>query len=242
MNVYILNIPSNTKRRYMCEGALFAMEFPFANVKHWVAIDDWCYKLTSDMLRDAIEDGFPAFQKYLDKGQQNEYNIGTFTQTWNYCRFWRHLIENNETAMLIQDDRKIKSTHSEMTEILENILEFDPEFMFMSLWSKGIEDKFLPIRWISDGSPIAHGIYACGACAGHIVTPKGAEWLIENVIGYFPPRVEYAVIGKCQTKPHFYTLADEDISLDHLVDNRDYLPGGIIGKDGDVRPIHTTSD
>ena len=243
MNVYILNIQSAEKRRYMCEGALFAMKFPFKNVKHWEAIDDWNYEFTSDMMRDAIKDGFPAFQQYLDKGQQNEYNIGTFTQTWNYCRFWRHLVDNNETAMLIQDDRKINAKYCEITGLLEAITEIDPEFMFMSLWSKGIEDQFLPMRWVSEELPIAHGIYACGACAGHIVSPQGAQWLIDNIIGYFPPRVEYAVLARCREKDHFYTLADEELNVDHLVtDNRDYLPGGIISEDGFVRPIHTTAD
>ena len=247
-DIYILNLRAEEKRRYMCEGALFAMQTPFHRLKQWVAIDDLNYQKTRDVLEDAIADGFPAFQSYLEKGQHNQYNITLYTQTWNYCRFWRHVVELGETVMIIQDDRKICTPYPALQEIVQDLSQFDPEFQFISLWCKQetMEEEDFPIRWISEGSPIAYGIFEGGACAGHIVTPKGAQWLIENVVGYFPPRVEYAVRALAHKKEHFYTLADERVNLDHLVpDKRDYLPGRIIdGKsaDGLVRSIESTSD
>ena len=134
MNVYILNLEVEQKRRYMCEGALFAMNAPFKRVKRWIAKDDFEYEKSSDVIRAAIRDGFPSFQSYLDKGQQNKDGIAIYTQTWNYCRFWRYLIENNETAMLIQDDRKLRSPYPRMLEIFEELISFDPNFQFLSLW------------------------------------------------------------------------------------------------------------
>lgn len=247
-DIYILNLRAEEKRRYMCEGALFAMQTPFDRLKHWSAIDDLNYQKTRDVLEDAIADGFPAFQSYLDKGQQNEYNITVYTQMWNYCRFWRYLVELGETAMIIQDDRRICTPYPALQKIVQDLREFDPKFQFLSLWCKhfAMNAADFPIRWISEGSPIAYGIFEGGADTGHIVTPKGAEWLIDNVIGFFPPRVEYAVRALCHKNAHFYTLADEDVNLDHLVpDNRAYLPGRILNSkssDGLVRSIHTTSD
>ena len=134
MNIYILNIQSQQKRRYLCEGGLFAMQTPFKQTKHWWAIDDDNFLTTREMCETAINDGFPVFQEYLDKGQHNEYGIAVFTQLWNYCRFWRHLIENNETAILIQDDRRMACTYPRLLEIYREVVKFDPDFQFMSLW------------------------------------------------------------------------------------------------------------
>ena len=257
MNVYILNLEVEQKRRYMCEGALFAMNAPFKRVKRWVAKDDFEYEKSSDVIRAAIRDGFPSFQSYLDKGQQNKDGIAIYTQTWNYCRFWRYLVENNETAMLIQDDRRLRVSYPRMLEIFQELISFDPDVEFLSLWCnqevahKSFSDR-LPFRFISEDSPIAYGIYENGACAGHIVTPTGAKVLLDIVPGFFPPRaehgarVEYAVSKQCVRRDHFYTLVDETQNITHLVaDNRSYLPPRIIsgkGPDGYVRPIHTTSD
>lgn len=248
MNVYILNLEVEQKRRYMCEGALFAMNTPFKRVKRWIAKDDWKYEKSSEVIHAAIRDGFSSFQSYLDNGQQNKDGIAIYTQTWNYCRFWRSLIENNETALLIQDDRRLRASYPRMLEIYKELISFDPEFQFLSLWyvEKEVVPNLLPARRISPESTIASGIYTNGACAGHIVTPKGAKVLLDIVPGFFPLRVEYAVRLQCMRRDHFYTLIDETQNLTHLVaDNRKYLPPRIIsgeGPDGYVRPIHTTSD
>ena len=71
MDIYIMNIQAEQKRRYICEGALFAMGTPFVHVKRWIAIDDLNYIKTRELLEDAIADGFPGFQSHLDRGLQN---------------------------------------------------------------------------------------------------------------------------------------------------------------------------
>ena len=248
--IYILNIQSQQKRRYLCEGALFAMQTPFKHVKHWWATDDDNFLTTREMCEVAIDDGFHAFQEYLDKGQHNEDGIAVFTQLWNYCRFWRHLIENNETAILIQDDRRMACTYPRLLEIYREIIKFDSDFQFMSLWCKkdvvnGSFSDRLPFRYIFEGSSIAHGIYENGACAGHIVTPEGAKVLLDIVPGYFKPRVEYAVSKYCQERKHFYTLVNEKENLKHLVNAPGYTGSKIFdytSPDTFVRPLHTTRD
>ena len=253
--IYILNIRSNQKRRYLCEGALFAKETPFERIKHWWAIDDGNYMRTRELCDKAIEDGFPQFQEYLDKGQHNEYGIGMFAQTWNYCRFWRHLIENDEIAVLTQDDRLLGCTYPRLMELYAEIQAFDPEFRFMSLWCKEsvVEKSFpgrLPFRYIYEGASIAEGIYENGTCAGHIITPVGAKKMIEMVAGIFPPRVEFAVnthIRKKGYPPHFYTLVNEEENMKHLVKIEGYVGSQIFdhspnAPDGFLRPIYTTMD
>lgn len=250
MNIYILNLEVETKRRYLCEGALLAMDTHFKRIKRWVANDDFEYERSSEVIRAAIEDGFPTFQSYLAKGQQNEGNIACYAQIWNYCRFWRHLVENNETALLIQDDRRFRRPYLRMIEIYKEVSKFDPDFEFLGLWCKeevvrrSFPDR-LPFRFIFQGSPIAHGIYENGACAGHVVTPKGAKTLLEIVPGFFPPRVEYAVAKQCKKREHFYTLVDETENITHLVSDPEYIPGRILSDDtpdGYFRPIETTTD
>ena len=249
MNVYILNLEVEEKRRYLCEGALFAMNTPLKRVKRWIAKDDFAYSKSSDLLRDAIDDGFSGFQKCLDNKQQNREGIAIYAQAWNYCRFWRHLAENKETAMLIQDDRKLRRPYPRKLEIFEELIGFDPDVEFLSLWCKQevVHRAFpgrLPFRLISEGSPIAQGIYENGACAGHIVTPKGAEVLLDLIPGHSPARVEFAINALSVGKAHFYTLVDEKENITHLVDKEAYIPGRILSDDstdGLLRPIYTTS-
>lgn len=245
-NVYILNLASEQKRRYLCEGGLFAMQTPFHKVKHWRAIDDLNYKKTSDVIRDAIRDGFPSFQSYLDKGQQNAYNITLYTQTWNYCRFWRHLIENDETAMLIQDDRRLRKPYPRLVELFTELKKIDSDVQFLSLWYqlKFVPEQWLPSRRVPENPSFAYGICDLGACAGHIVTPKGAKISLEVVPGHFPPRVEYAMKARCGEREHFYTLIDETENIFHLT-KETYIPSRILSdetEDGFVRPVQTTKD
>ena len=250
MNVYILNLEVEQKRRYMCEGALFAMNAPFKRVKRWIAKDDFEYEKSSDLLRDAINDGFPGFQKCLNNKQQNREGIAIYAQAWNYCRFWRHLVEKNETALLIQDDRKLRRPYPRMLEIFKELIGFDPDFEFLSLWCKQevVHKAFpgrLPFRLISEDSPVAQGIYENGACAGHIVTPKGAEVLLDLIPGHSPARVEFVVNALSVGKEHFYTLVDEKENITHLVEDPEYIPGRILSDDstdGFLRPIETTTD
>ena len=248
MDVYILNLQAEQKRRYICEGALFAMDTPFVHVKRWEAIDDLNYIKSREVLEAAIADGFPAFQSYLNRGVQNKEGIGVLTQTWNYCRFWRHVVAENKTVMLIQDDRRFRVPYPKMVEITEEVI-YGPNFHLLSLWCRhhAVKDKYLPFRWISDGSPIAHGIYEGGADVGQIVSPKGAQWLLD-IIGDASPRVEYAIRDRACNDDNFYTLVDESLNLEHLVpDKRDYIPSRIYGnsessEDRYNRPISTTVD
>ena len=250
MHIYILNLEVEQKRRYLCEGALFAMNVPFRRIKRWVAKDDQDYEKTSDLLRDAIADGFPGFQRCLNNRQQNKEGIAIYSQAWNYCRFWRHLVENKETAMLIQDDRKLRQPYPRMLEIFKELIRFDPDFEFLSLWCKQevVHRAFpgrLPFRLISEGSPVAQGIYENGACAGHIITPKGAEVLLDLIPGHSPARVEFVINALSVRKSHFYTLINEKENITHLVDNEAYIPSRILSNDstdGFLRPIETTTD
>ena len=248
MDVYIMNLQAEQKRRYMCEGALFAMGTPFVHVKRWIAIDDLNYVKTRELLEDAIADGFPGFQSYLDRGLQNKDGIGIFCQMWNYCRFWRHVVAENKTVMLIQDDRRFCAPYPKMMEIAKEVIQ-KPDFYFMSLWCKQqyIPEKNLPLRLISKESPIASGIYEGGACAGHIVSQKGAQWLIENIFrNDLSPRVEWAVRVASSANANFYTFVDESLNLEHLVpDKRGYLPSRILSntKPNEYeRPVYTTAD
>ena len=232
----------------MCEGALFAMGTPFVNVKRWEAIDDLNYIKSREVLEAAIANGFPAFQSYLDRGLQNTENIAILTQTWNYCRFWRHVVAENKTVMLIHDDRRFRVPYPKMVEITKDVIQ-KPDFHFLSLWCRhySVKDKFLPFRWISDGSPIAHGIYEGGADVGHIVSPKGAKWLLD-MVGDASPPIEWAIRAKAYDNDNFYTLVDESLNLEHLVPGKKgYIPSRIhdyseSSKDKYKRPVSTTAD
>ena len=220
MNVYILNLKRQWKRRILCQGGLLGAGTPFEKIKIWVANDDRDYNTTYDVVEAAIADGFPKFQEYLVDDRHKSCSIALMAQMWNYCRFWQHLIDQDETAILIQDDRRFGCFYQELLDIHNLLVDFDPDFEFLSLWCQiAVAKKSFSFRMPFNILPIhqhlAFGLYE-SADTGFIVTPKACHLLIESAIGFMPARTEYAISARCMKNKHWYSYIDETKNVKHL--------------------------
>ena len=231
-HIYIMNIPRAVKRRYVSMGALLAHNVPLENLHIYKAIDDRDFENSNELLQAAINDGFPQFANYLNTEQA----IARFGQMWNYCRFWRDVMNKwKKTTLLIQDDRRINHNYSRIIEELSTTLALE-NFHFLSLWGhKGVLKKDAEIKPTPHDKRVAEGLIASGACVCHIVSPKGAEWILENAIGHIPPfkhiSVEWVLLSKCEKQQGFYTLIDGPFMATNIVgggrENKQFLPGRI---------------
>lgn len=236
-DVYIMNLPREVKRRYVSIGTHLAQNVPFENLHTYKAIDDRDFETSNDLIRAAIDDGFPQFENYID----TEKAIARFGQMWNYCRFYRDVAtQSKKTTLLIQDDRRLRADYPRMIKELSTTLNLE-DFHFLSLWKsknylkENIEASLHDKR-------VAKGIVSSGACVCSFVSPKGAQWILDNAIGHIPVEyphisVEWVLKSKCENQPGFYTLiGGEFMAINILADgwkNKLFLPGRV-WRDGEL--------
>ena len=245
IDIYILNLPREMKRRYMTEGALRAKGVPPSKIHIWEANDDKNYEKTREVCDAAIADGFPQYQSFLDKGQHNACNIAHLTQSWNWCRFFRHLIDEQKTAMLIQDDVMLgdQMTYQALNEMVECLSDQDKIFYYFTLWIRwfGRRKKFNP-KLVPENPHIIQGIYSKGCDMAQVITPEGAELLLSRFEGYFYPVLEDLIFDNLDLKHHagFYALSDEEPFSCQKMTRESTIR--LEGVNGFVRPIDTTKD
>ena len=241
IDVYILNVPREIKRRYITEGALRAKSVPPSKTHIWEANDDRDYEKTRQVCEAAIADGFPEFQARLDNGQHNEHNIAHLTQSWNYCRFFRHLIDEQKTALLIHDDVMFGEgmTYQVLNEIVECLHNRDEVFRYFTLWIRWFNRKesFDP-KSIPENPHITRGIYSKGCDMAQVITPHGAEFLLSKFEGYFFGVLEDLIFHQLGPRVGFYTVIDET----SFACRKSTRESTIRSAEGFVRPIDTTMD
>ena len=246
IDIYILNLPRVTHRLTLCRQELYARGIPIEKIHTWVANDDRDYEKTHQVCEAAIADGFPKYQSFLDRGEHNRQNIAIFTQSWNYCRFFRHLKDEQKPALLIHDDmRLIQRVPVELYGDLNKIVDFlqnqDEIFYFLALWPwyKEAGDVVL------ENPHILRGIYRSGADLAQVITPQGAELLLSRFEGYYPPRLESFLEHDLNQTVGFYTMGRHS-----PIRCEKFIEGSSIHNDKDtiiaghpfIRPIKTTRD
>ena len=214
-DVYIMNLPTMTKRRYISIGAMLANDVPLEKIHIHRGIDDRKFGNSNELIEAAITDGFPQFESYLNQDKA----IAGFGQLWNYCRFWRNVVERDKTELLIQDDRRLGYRYPKIIESIEDII-YSDNFHFLSLWGhKGILRA--EIKPHPSNKYISEGVVGSGACVCHIVSAQGAQWILENAVGHIPSIkyifVEWILYEKCQNQPGFYTLVNSPFSAVNMV-------------------------
>ena len=243
IDIYILNLPRATHRFESCSKELRAREIPVESIHTWVANDDMDYEKTREVCEAAIADGFPKYQSFLDKGQQNACNIAHLTQSWNWCRFFRHLIEAQKTALFIQDDVMLgpEMTYQVLNEMVDCLHDRNGIFLYFTLWIRWFNSRAsINPKPLMENPHITRGIYSKGCDMAQVITPQGAAFLLSKFEGYFYPVLEDLVFEELKHRDGFYTLIDEA-----PFSCRKWTRASTIrleGIDGFVRPIDTTKD
>lgn len=227
----------------MCQGALRAKGTPVYRIQVWEAQDDLNYKKTREVCEAAIADGFPQYQSFLDEEQHNACNIAHLTQSWNYCRFFRHLIDEQKTALLIHDDVMFGEgmTYSVLNEMVDYLHDTDELFRYFTLWIRwfGVKDKINP-KPTSENPYISKNIYSKGCDMAQVITPLGAEFLLAKFEGYFYPMLEDLIFDQLNRRVGFYTLINEETFSCEKWTRESTIR--LEGVDGFVRPIEETKD
>ena len=242
IDIYILNLPRSTHRLTLCREELCARGIPIEKIHTWVANDDWNYEKTRQVCEAAIADGFPKYQSFLDKGQHNKEGIAIFTQSWNYCRFFRHLIETQKDAVLIHDDMKfdLGMTYESLNEVTDFLHSRDELFYFLSL---RIDQKIhtkLTREFGTEHRFVFNGVHRNNRSpdTAFVITPQGAELLLSEFEGRFPPRLEVWILNFNQ-HVGFYSVNVSGIMCHKFIHGTDIFTDDYSDF---ARPLETTAD
>ena len=160
--VYILNIATETRRRDLCYQKLCEAGTPAEKIEVFEASTHDQFEKTRQLCEAAAAEKFGFFQKLLDTKYYNTCHIGYLAQAWSYLRFYRHIQETGETAILLHDDNKFQCSYNDLQNVCQGL---PPSFLFAVLqvgdvpnvgqWIKGTPwiKGFVP-----NGSPRDYGI------------------------------------------------------------------------------------
>ena len=172
--VYILNLGRLKDSRIWCYNGLIESGCPEDIIETFPAIDNEIYKTARDLV-DAAAEEFPIFSSLIGRTA----DIAHLSQCWSKLRWYRHLIENDQTAMLIQDRRYLTISYQELLESMDLLKQSDPDFLYAVL-DYAMDSAITDIRWVPNSLWI-HDIDHVGqADWGQVVTPAGAEFIISN--------------------------------------------------------------
>ena len=116
---YILNLPKRKIRRGIAIASALRSDVPLFNLRIWNAHDDKNYGNMSDLVQAVVSDGFPEFE-ILAREEYAYMQPPLLCQTWNYCRFFRHLQSVDENAIIVHDDVYLR-TYNYYTYTYENL-------------------------------------------------------------------------------------------------------------------------
>lgn len=172
--VYILNIPNEQHRLKYCRQYLLDQDVPEACIEVFEASTPGKFKSAESFCKKAADEGFAYFQKMLEEQTYQDASIGYLAQGKSYLRFWKHLQDTGETALLLHDDTRLLCKWKDLQHALAKLEEplsvlVLPASLDLDTW-----DATSPfVHGLPMGSPHDFAI---------IYTPAGAEMLINNVI------------------------------------------------------------
>ena len=245
IDIYILNLPRATHRLTLCREELCAKGIPIEKIHTWVANDDRDYGKTRQVCEAAIADGFPKYQSFLDKGQHNKEGIAIFTQSWNYCRFFRHLIEIQKDAVLIHDDMKFDQgmTYASLNEVIDFLHNKDEPFYFLTLRMRKELSMELAREFSTENRFVLKGIdiHSPSPDTAFMITPQGAEFLLSEFEGWFPPRLERCLYSFGR-HAEFYSARYSTINCHKFIHGSDIFDHSPGSNHPLLRSVETTKD
>lgn len=179
-NIYILNGIAYEAHRIKCKNKLLDAGVPENKIKVWTAKYHNPYGKSRDLCEAAAQDGFPFFQKLLDLGKHNTAFIGYLAQTWSYLCFMRHIVENNETSILMHDKYQLRCTFDELDNACGQ-LPYQKYFMYASLAC--VTGKiYQEPQWVNKKSVFGKGLIPDQSMDwAMLYSPKGAAFLLNHL-------------------------------------------------------------
>ena len=170
--VYIFTIfPRGQDRANMCLGGLLSLHTPPEKIAFYVGHDHEEFETRKNLCNAAADDGFPQFLKFAETNSSH----AVLAQNWSYCQLFRHIQQNNETAMWMHDDCMLRFNFSRYEEITKTIVSEDPAFKCLAL---GSGTRLIEWDQYPSYAPLLHKGLPRGAgdyC--NIITPRFSDWI-----------------------------------------------------------------
>ena len=184
--IYVMTLERSNRLPYAL-GALAAKDTPMQYVEPVFGKDDWDYEKSVDLCKDAVKDGFEAFQRILDEGFYKEHPIAYLCQRWNYLRIFRMMVDTGRQNILLQDDYMffgdvdywVMDTFAAELEyfgLFKNCL-FSMACRSEDHWKNIREFKTFPCEFFKELIPRI----VSNVDTGILSSAEGAEWFIEAV-------------------------------------------------------------
>lgn len=206
--VYILNVPRCQDRLIFSVASLTQKGVPWDKISVWEAIDNLAFEKTLDVRDAMIADDFLEADKWFVEDKIYEYPIGYYCQGWSYCRWFRHIVQTNETSLLVQDRRALQIPFDKVSSDISVLRETDPDFLYASLRCDHLNIQ--QPNWISEESLWAYGTYDLSATDwGLVMTKSGAKKILSRVFDFGRPLIdEFFKQNPFSNKSqHVYSLA-----------------------------------
>ncbi len=183
-----MNLLRHQTRRDFGNGALVAMDVPYEEIVVWEGKDAFSYEKTYQLYEDAVADGFVHFQYMLTDYADDWMPIAFASHHWNWCRILRYIAtELCETAIVLLDDIYF----SKRFEVMIDIRDYAEQMAAhdetpLKIVGLNYNDRAKPefrvpnAKLIPPDNRLFRGIPSNAFDTASIITPLGAEWLLEE--------------------------------------------------------------
>ena len=172
--IYILNLERDKRRLGYTYRELLNSEFPQEKIFVWTAKSCQPYEKTVDLCTAAAAEGFRFFQNIIDNESYKQCSITYLALTWGYLRFYRHLQETGETAILMHDDMYFRCTYEELDTVCKQL----PNTLIYAFLHYVITPEYWDKDCLYHNTVWRSGIDICGSDVVMLYTPKGAQYLL----------------------------------------------------------------
>ena len=218
--VYVINLDHRTDKWLAQRCAFLLMEVPLNRVERFPAIDGRKYSDLKEISKAMQADGFscytypPLWDPWGDPPR--------LACHWSHLKVLRKVVENNETALILEDDVLLSVNFRELEDKLKQLQDFVQtplDILFLEWWFPNPDDRNIPCHEYSELQESkmcqtnAEGIFKDFLGAGdraRIMTARGAERLLElhNAFAWGIGEMLPWNIGLHQTDLHTKTKGD----------------------------------
>lgn len=196
MKIIQFSIPRLIKRQESQRTHLIKQGVPPDCIEVFNGPDNRDYAKTRDIFEAVVADGFSHYQRYLDDKYDEWMSAAIAAQMWGYCKLFRCIIEKGETCLVIHDDWVLVKKYEDFLSIrahAEQVADREKTLLkFIALHhTHRREDMWITPVPIAPEGILVQGIFSMGADVAFIITPIGANWILENwTLPYMHPTLE----------------------------------------------------
>ena len=188
--VYVINLDCRKDKWLAQRCAFLVMEVPPNRVERFPAINGSKYSDLKEISKAMQADDFSCYT-YPPPRSWNWGKPSRLACHWSHLKVLRKIVENDETALILEDDVLLSTNFGELEEKLQQLqdfVQFPLGILFLEWWFPNPDDRNIPCHEYSELQESkmcqtnVEGIFKDFLGAGdraRIVTARGAKRLLE---------------------------------------------------------------